>query len=173
MSDALIGQYRRWLEYERDAHAKALASLGTVPPDHRHRPEYLRAVSVLAHVLAARRVWLERFGVLPPATGTLFPDNVGIVQVAAQCRETEAHWIGFLAGLDDAALDRPFEYRSMDGNRFRNRIGDVLAQLFGHSWYHRGQIAMLVRAAGGEPAITDLIYWCREPIPDADPLPGR
>jgi len=28
---------------------------------------------------------------------------------------------------------------------------------------------MLVRAAGGEPAVTDLIYWCREPSsgPDA------
>jgi hypothetical protein len=23
---------------------------------------------------------------------------------------------------------------------------------------------MLVRAAGGEPAVTDLIYWCREAV---------
>jgi uncharacterized damage-inducible protein DinB len=40
-------------------------------------------------------------------------------------------------------------------------LADILAQLFGHSWYHRGQIAMLVRAAGGEPAVTDRIDWCR------------
>ena len=38
-------------------------------------------------------------------------------------------------------------------------------KLFGHSWFHRGQIAMLVRAAGGEPAVTDLIYGCREGVP--------
>lgn len=166
MANALIGQYRRWFEYERDMHAKVLASLGTVPPDRRDGPEYRKAVSVLAHVLTARRLWLERFGVLPSATATLFPEDVEIEQLEAQCRELGGVWVRFLAGLDDEALDRHFEYRSMDGNRFRNRIGDVLAQLFGHSWYHRGQIATLVRAAGGEPAITDLIYWCREPIPD-------
>ena len=26
------------------------------------------------------------------------------------------------------------------------------------------QIAVLVRAAGGTPAVTDLIYWCRQPV---------
>ena len=46
-------------------------------------------------------------------------------------------------------------------------IEDILAQLFGHSWYHRGQIALLVRAAGGEPAVTDLIYWSREAVAPA------
>jgi len=76
-------------------------------------------------------------------------------------------WCGFLAETDDAALPREFEYQSLDAGRFRNSIEDILAQLFGHSWYHRGQIAMLVRAAGGEPAVTDLIFWCREPLADA------
>ena len=59
---------------------------------------------------------------------------------------------------------RVFEYQSLDAGRFCNCIEDILAQLFGHSSYHRGQIATLVCAAGGEPAITDLIYWCREPV---------
>jgi uncharacterized damage-inducible protein DinB len=73
-------------------------------------------------------------------------------------------WVAYFARLNDADLDRVCEYQSYDAGRFRNTIGDILTQLFGHSWYHRGQIAMLVRAAGGEPAITDLIYWCREPV---------
>jgi hypothetical protein len=34
-----------------------------------------------------------------------------------------------------------------------------------------GQIAMLVRAAGGEPAVTDLIYWCRESAPSVSQGP--
>jgi uncharacterized damage-inducible protein DinB len=48
-------------------------------------------------------------------------------------------------------------------------VEDILAQLFGHSWYHRGQIAMLVRTAGDEPAVTDLIYWCRKDVPGVPP----
>jgi len=31
------------------------------------------------------------------------------------------------------------------------------------SWYHRGQIAALVRAMGAEPAVTDLVFWARQP----------
>ena len=58
-------------------------------------------------------------------------------------------WSDYLARLDDTALGQEFEYQSLDAGRFRNRVEDILAQLFGHSSYHRGQIAMLVRAAGG------------------------
>jgi uncharacterized damage-inducible protein DinB len=57
-----------------------------------------------------------------------------------------------------------FTYQSFDSGRFQNTIEDVLTQLFGHSWYHRGQIAILVRQAGGTPALTDLIYFTRESV---------
>lgn len=43
-------------------------------------------------------------------------------------------------------------------------VEDILTQLFGHSWYHRGQIALLVRACGGQPAETDFVFWTREPV---------
>jgi uncharacterized damage-inducible protein DinB len=165
MADGMIDRYRRWFAYERDAHAKVFASLETVPPDRRDGPEFRRAVSLAAHIVAARRLWLGRLGVIPPAPGGLFPDDADPDRVAAEWREVEGLWADFLARLDDEALGRDFEYQSLDAGRFRNRVEDILAQLFGHSWYHRGQIAMLVRAAGGQPAITDLIYWCREPIP--------
>jgi len=36
--------------------------------------------------------------------------------------------------------------------------------LFGHSWYHRGQIAMLLRSIGAEPAVTDIVFWARQPV---------
>src|SRR5436309_2743490 len=79
-------------------------------------------------------------------------------------RAAAALWSDYLAGADDAELARVFEYQSLDAGRFRNRVEDILAQLFGHSWYHRGQIAVLVRAAGGQPAVTDFVYWSREPV---------
>lgn len=163
MSDTQIDRYRRWFEYEQDAHDKVLASFDTVPADRRESAEYRKAVAIFAHVVAARRVWLSRFGVVPP--GPLFPDAADIGQVADAWRDVRALWREFLAGADDSALDREFEYQSLDAGRFRNRVEDILTQLFGHSWYHRGQIAMLIRASGGEPAVTDLVYWCREPVP--------
>ena len=77
----------------------------------------------------------------------------------------ELGWTAYLEGLSEAALDRAFEYKSLDAGWFRSVIGDILTQLFGHSLYHRGQIASLVKAAGGQPAATDFVYWSREPIP--------
>ena len=164
MADELIARFRRWFEYEQDVHAKVLESLETVPADRRAGPEYRKAVSLFAHVVAARRMWLGRLGVLPPIAGPLFPDNPDLKAVVAGWDAARSAWTTYLAGLTDADLVREFEYQSLDAGRFRNRVEDILAQLFGHSWYHRGQIAVLVKAAGGTPAITDLIYWCREPV---------
>jgi uncharacterized damage-inducible protein DinB len=160
-----VDRYRRWFEYERDAHAKVLASLETVPEANRSSPQFRRAVSVLAHVAAARRVWLFRFGVAPsPPEGGLFPEGLTVAEVAARLEDVQAAWADYLTRLTDAELGRVFEYKSYDAGRFRNRVEDILTQLFGHSWYHRGQIAALVRAAGGEPAVTDFVYWCRESV---------
>ena len=60
MSDTLITRFRRWFEYEEDAHAKVLASLDTIPSDRRDGPEYRKAVSLFAHIVMGRRIWLGR-----------------------------------------------------------------------------------------------------------------
>lgn len=168
MSDAIISRYRRWFDYERDAHAKVVRSLESVPPERRSTPEYRRAVTLLAHICAARRVWLYRLGKLAQAPTAIFPDGAELSAVTAELQTIQEHWTKYLAQLSDDDAKRTFEYQSLDAGRFRNTIEDILTQMFGHSWYHRGQIAMLVRAAGGEPAVTDLVYWCREPIPPAE-----
>jgi uncharacterized damage-inducible protein DinB len=172
MAEELIARYRLWFDYEQDAHSKVFAALDTVPADRRAAPEFRKAVSLLAHIVAARRLWLGRLGVISPTAGPLFPDDPDLSSVAAEWQAVQEMWARYLAGLSDADLGRVFEYQSLDAGRFRNRIEDILAQLYGHSWYHRGQIAMLVRAAGGVPAITDLIYWCREPVTPVEARPG-
>jgi uncharacterized damage-inducible protein DinB len=164
MSREKLEQYRRWFTYERDAHAKVIRSLESVPEERRSAPEFRRAVALLGHIAAARRAWLGRLGVIPAATGTLFPAEAELTQVVHELKAVEAIWAEYLERLKGEELARTFEYQSLDAGRFRNQVEDIFAQLSGHSSYHRGQMAMLVRAAGGEPAVTDLIYWCREAV---------
>lgn len=164
MSNGLAERYRRWFEYEKDAHVKVVRSLDSVPAQQRSTPEFCKAVALLAHIVAARRLWLFRLGVVPDAPKSFFQDNAVLAEVVAELRIVQDRWAGYLSKITDEEIGRTFEYQSLDAGRFRNRIEDILTQLFGHSWYHRGQIAMLVRAAGGEPAVTDLVYWCREPV---------
>jgi uncharacterized damage-inducible protein DinB len=164
MSRTIADRFRRWFEYERDAHAKVVRSLETVPAERRSGAEYKRAVSILGHIAAARGVWLFRLGAAPKPPAAMFPENMPLADVAADLERIHAEWAKYLSGITDDELDRTFEYQSLDAGRFRNRIEEILTQLFGHSWYHRGQIAILVRQAGGQPAATDFVYWCREKV---------
>jgi len=163
MSDSMIDRYRRWFEYEKDSHAKTLESLNAVPEDLRESEGFRKAVYLMGHVVAARRMWLFRLGVLSEDTD-LFTREIGLAELPGQISEMETLWSEYLLKLNDADLLRVFEYRSYEGQRFRNTIEDLLTQLFGHSWYHRGQIAQLIRSIGAEPAVTDLIFWTREPV---------
>src|SRR5688572_30147505 len=116
-------RYRRWFDYERDAHAKVVASLETVPEDRRSAAEYRKAVDLLEHIVGARRVWLYRLGVAPgPPDNGLSPEGLGLAEVAARLAEVQAEWADYLARLGDADLDRVFEYQSYDAGRFRNRV---------------------------------------------------
>jgi uncharacterized damage-inducible protein DinB len=158
----MIERYRRWFEYEKDSHAKTLASLDAVPEDLRDTEQFRKAVYLLGHVLAARRMWLFRFGVMKE-NAELFPQETNLAELPEQISQMETLWSKYLSELDDTGLERVFEYQSYQGACFRNTIEDILTQLFGHSWYHRGQIAMLLRSMGAEPAVTDLVFWAREP----------
>ena len=159
----MIDRYRRWFDYEKDSHAKTLASLDAVLANLRESELFSKAVYLMGHIVAARRMWLFRLGFLKEDTD-LFTREISLAELPAQVSAMEAAWSQYLDQLNDDDLLRVFDYRSYEGQRFRNSIEDILTQLFGHSWYHRGQIAMLLRTLGAEPAVTDLVFWTREPV---------
>ena len=175
MSASAADTYRRWFEYEQDSHAKVLAALAAVAEELRDGEAYRKAVTLMAHIVAARWLWLSRFngpqsvpaGFAPQTVADFFPDNLSCADLAPRMAEMHAGWAKYLAGLTDAELARVFEYRSLEGPRFRNTIEEILTQLFGHSLYHRGQIAMLLRSIGAEPPITDFVFWARELVPES------
>jgi uncharacterized damage-inducible protein DinB len=167
MPSSIADRFRRWFEYEKDAHAKVLASLETVPAEKRSSAEYKRAISILGHIAAARGIWLYRLGATPAAPTVMFPEHLLLADVARQLDGIQRLWGDYLAKLTDETLEQTFEYQSLDAGWFRNRIEEILTQLYGHSLYHRGQIAILVKQAGGKPAATDFVYWCRESLEKA------
>src|SRR5438128_1896644 len=65
MARALAERFQRWFEYERDAHAKVLRSLESVPAERRSAAEFRRAVPILANGAAARKPWGEGVRRLP------------------------------------------------------------------------------------------------------------
>src|SRR5207245_2744702 len=154
-------RYRRWFEYEKDAHAKVLSAMQSAPEPARATPAFAKAVMLLGHIVAARRLWMYRFGKAKegPSVDEFFPTGLSATDLVARVADMQTAWTEFLAGLDDAELARVFRYKSFDAGWFENPIEDILTQLFAHSSYHRGQIASLLRTAGAESPVTDFIYW--------------
>jgi len=163
----LADRYRRWFAYEKDAHEKTLQSLRTVAGERRSHPSFQKAMSLVGHLVAARQLWLYRLGFresAPRSVADFFPEGLTLEDLASRLRDVHREWDDYFEGLDEGELARVFEYRALEGDRYRNRVEDIVTQLFGHSWYHRGQVASLVRELGGEPAATDYVFWVREKV---------
>ena len=156
-------RFRSWYEYERDCNSKSLKMLQSVPPEARASSQFTRAVGRMAHLVAARHMWLFRLGVVADRPESWFPPMT-LEQLPAAVEAIEQRWTAYLARLTDADLAADFVYTGSDGRRYRWRLLDLLTQVFGHAWYHRGQIAMLVKDLGGEAVDTDYIFWNRPTV---------
>jgi uncharacterized damage-inducible protein DinB len=164
MISTLANQYRRWFDYEKNSHRQVLTSLQSVPADRCRSEVFQKATNLMGHIIAARRMWLYRLGQSTKRPADLFPSGLTCDDLASELEAMEWDWSDYLAGLDERELARTVTYQSIDAGWFRSSVADTLTQLHGHSLYHRGQIASLVRAAGGEPAATDFIFWSRESV---------
>jgi uncharacterized damage-inducible protein DinB len=161
----LSDRFRHWYEYEQDCNAKILAMLNSVPMERRSSPEFQRAVDLLAHLVIARRMWLNRLGLWPEVQKDLFPRGVSISELPTMLQKTESAWIKYLQTLDENELAREFTYEAVfNGTSWRWDVESLLTQVFGHAWYHRGQIALVVDALGGKSVDTDYIFW-HQPTP--------
>ena len=163
MPEASLEYFRRLFEYERESNTRSLDSLETVPKDRRDDPSFRRALDLHAHVAASRLMWLHRLGAEETAPATYNPPNLTFAEVRKYVARMEQSWADYLASLSEGDMGKVLEYESMASGRFRSTIPEIFTHLAGHTWYHRGQIAMLVRSAGGQPAMTDHMFFTRTP----------
>jgi len=124
------------------------------------------ALRLLAHLLAAERVWLARIEKGDSSELEIWPD-LGFDECAALLERNVAALRRLLETSSEAELERRATYRNSKGEEFRTPVGEILLHVLLHGSYHRGQIALRMRDAGDEPVNTDFITFVRErPEPD-------
>src|SRR6266540_11011 len=98
MNDSMVDRYRRWFEYEKDSHARTLDSLNAVPEKLHDAEAFRKAIYLLGHIIAARRMWLFRFGISFYLIAMLFIlfdiEVIFLYPVAVQLREFGAFALG-------------------------------------------------------------------------------
>jgi uncharacterized damage-inducible protein DinB len=118
----------------------------------------------MAHILSAEKLWLERIQ-QHPQTLPVWPAST-IDDCMALAAEMSSKWQDYLAQFEAkiprASLEDTIEYRNSTGEPWSSRVEDILMHVLFHSAYHRGQIALQMRASGATPASTDFIHAVRQ-----------
>jgi uncharacterized damage-inducible protein DinB len=116
-----------------------------------------RSLQLMAHILSAEGLWLERLKQQTQTT-PVWPE-FDIDQCEARAAELGHLWGEY---LEDADLAQSVHYKNTKGEDWSNSVGDILTHVVFHSAYHRGQIATHMRASGQTPAYTDFIHGVRQ-----------
>ncbi|HKP86373.1 MAG TPA: DinB family protein [Blastocatellia bacterium] len=151
-----IETLRRMFDYNEWANVRAIESL-----KQSDNPS-AKAVRALAHLVIAEKTWLARFIKTEDSTNADFWPASTLEECEALFDETRKAYSALLADLTEAGLDSTATYKNSKGVEYTTRYGDMLSHVLMHSAYHRGQVAMAVRAEGGTPAYTDYIGFVRE-----------
>jgi uncharacterized damage-inducible protein DinB len=150
----LMGHLRRQFAYDAWANREVLARLSASA-----RPTE-RPLQLLAHILSAQRLWLERIRRQPQSLPVWPVFSIDLCE--AQINELALLWREFLSQLTPAGLSENITYKNSKGEPWSSTVQDILTHVALHSAYHRGQIASQVRAGGEQPAPTDFIHAARQ-----------
>ncbi len=150
----LLEHLRRQFAYDEWANREVLAGLRASP----HPPA--RPQQLLAHILSAERLWLERIRQQPQSL-PVWPDFT-LDQSEEQIVDLARLWHEFLRQISPAGLLQTVVYKNSKGEPWTSSVEDILTHVLLHSAYHRGQIASQVRAGGEQPAYTDFIHAVRQ-----------
>jgi uncharacterized damage-inducible protein DinB len=150
----MLEHIRNLFSYDDWANREVLGSLQALnaPPG--------RSVRLLAHILSAERLWLERL-LVQKQTLPVWPLST-IAQCKLEVDQLPGLWRNYLTAVGEAGLARSLTYKNTKGESFSSQKQDILLHVVMHSAYHRGQIAADLRAAGFTPPYTDFIHAVRQ-----------
>jgi uncharacterized damage-inducible protein DinB len=152
----LVEYLRRQFVYDDWANREVLAGLGQIPSSA------ARPLQILAHILSAERLWLERIRNQPQSL-PVWPDFT-VDQCEDQVADLVRLWREFFGQLSPAGLSEKVTYKNSKGEPWTNTVKDILTHVVLHSAYHRGQIASQVRDGGEQPTYTDFIHAVRQDL---------
>jgi uncharacterized damage-inducible protein DinB len=107
---------------------------------------------LLVHCMAAQWLWLSRWRGESPTkieSHEQYP-----TRDALELRWPLVHsaTVDFLGLQSPQSLGRIVNYRNMKGEHFSLPLSDLMLHVLDHASYHRGQVASMIKRAGGQPA---------------------
>jgi len=145
---------RKEFAYDAWANGEALAAIRVAGGDNS------RSLQLMAHILAAERIWLERLKQVPQSV-SVWPE-ASLEHCEAEADKLDREWHQYLELATAGDISQTISYKNTKGESWTSAIIDVLTHVVMHSAYHRGQIASHMRSIGQTPPYTDFIHGVRQ-----------
>ena len=128
----LLEHLRRQFAYDAWANREVLAGLKMTELKMSDRPSP-RPLQLLAHILSAERLWLERI-LQQPQSLPVWPDFT-VEQCETHIADLAQRWQEYLCQLSAAALADKVAYKNSKGEPWASTVEDVLTHVTLHSAY--------------------------------------
>ena len=125
----------------------------------------LKSVQLMAHLLAAQQIWLARCKGAAATGIALWPDWPAetLDQLIDQ---NHSDLISYLNDQTIADFDKTVAYENSKGEKFENKLVDLLVHLINHGTHHRAQAGQVIKFTGVEGLPnTDYIIYLRAQQP--------
>jgi len=117
----------------------------------------------LVHSLSAELVWRKRFANgQPPFSVPVQADFPTPEALDQYWHAEETLMRSYLAGLTDANLESPIEYKNTQGIVFQNVLWGLLVHLVNHGTQHRSEAAAMLTDFNCSPGDIDFLVFLRE-----------
>ncbi len=165
----MLARYQMFASYNAWCNARLYtATAGLTDVDYRaDRGAFFKSLhGTLNHLLVGDRIWMRRFtgqGEVPARLDAILYEDFADLRVARAAED--ALIIGYIAGLTESDLGRPFRYRTfVRPTTIEQALSPALDHFFNHQTHHRGQAHALLSAVIGNDATPsfDLIIYQRE-----------
>lgn len=120
-----------------------------------------KSVQLMAHLLTAEEVWLNRCLGKPATSVVLWPDG-NASDFEQRIDEIHTNWLAYLDNLTDGDFNQQVSYANMAGDPFITRLDDILMHVINHGTHTRAQAGQHLKLEGIETLPpTDYIYYVR------------
>lgn len=154
----MIQYLQKLAAYDQWANQQVLESLRTIPAEAPPAAKE-KAATLMGHLAAAKRVWLNRM-VGKPAGTDPWP-KLTLDAADEMLAKADKDFLTLTSKLTLTKLAQPVIYRTFKGQSHATPLVDVVVHIINHGSYHRGQLANAIATAGGTAAATDYIVWAR------------
>jgi uncharacterized damage-inducible protein DinB len=154
----ILENFRRQFVYEEWANREVLSAVRA------NQDANARQLQLMAHILSAQGLWLERLKQQAQSLPVWPEFNVEECEI--QATELGRLWREYFETFPPSHLSATISYKNSKGEAWTDTVQDILTHVLLHSAYHRGQIASQMRANGQTPAYTDFIHAVRQGLID-------